>query len=293
MEVISFSIKPKNVFFILLGSAIYAFGIVHFNIENHLAEGGLTGVTLILFALFHVDPGISNLVLNIPLFLIGWRLLGRNAFIYTIIGTVGFSIFVSFFQRYELFKIPLHEDMTLAALFAGVSGGVGLGIIFRFGGTTGGSDIIARVVNKYIGWSVGKTFFITDAVVITSSLVYLNYREAMYTLVAVFVGSRVIDFIQKGAYAAKAATIISNKNEEIAKKILHDMNRGATLLRGKGSFTKEERDVLYCVVSRNEIFRLKNVIKQVDPHAFVAVNDIHETLGEGFTLDENKNPIED
>lgn len=286
-----FSIKLKNVMFILLGAAIYGFGIVHFNIEDHLAEGGLTGVTLILFALFHIDPGISNLVMNIPLLIIGWRLLGRNAFIYTIIGTVAYSFFVWFFRHYFVFSIPLHHAMTLAALFAGVFGGVGLGIIFRYGGTTGGSDIIARVADQYFGISVGKTFFATDAVVIASSLIYLDYRQAMYTLVAVFVGSRVIDFIQKGAYAAKAAMIISNKNEEIAKKI-HEMNRGATLLRGKGSFTKEDRDVLYCVVSRNEIFRLKNVIKQVDPHAFVAVNDIFETHGEGFTLDENKNPIE-
>ncbi|HET7580587.1 MAG TPA: YitT family protein [Bacillales bacterium] len=286
------SIKVKNILFILLGSAIYAFGIVHFNIEDNLAEGGLTGVTLILLALFHIDPGISNLVLNIPLFLIGWRLLGRNAFIYTLIGTVGFSVFVSFFRHYVELSIPLHHDMTLAALFAGVFAGVGLGIIFRYGGTTGGSDIIARIADKYFGISVGKTFFATDAIVIASSLIYLDYREAMYTLVAVFVGSRVIDFIQKGAYAAKAATIISSRNKEISQKILEEMDRGATLLKGIGSFTGEDKEVLYCVVSRNEIFRLKNVIKQVDPHAFVAVNDIHETLGEGFTLDENKNPID-
>jgi uncharacterized membrane-anchored protein YitT (DUF2179 family) len=287
------SIKLKNVLFIILGSAIYAFGIVHFNIENNLAEGGLTGITLILYALFRFDPGLSNLLLNIPLFLIGWRLLGRNVFIYTVIGTVAYSGFVWFFLHFFHLNIPLHKDMTLAALFAGVFGGVGLGIIFRYGGTTGGSDIIARLVNKYIGWSVGKTFFVTDVIVIGSSLIYLNYHQAMYTLVSVFVGSRVIDFIQKGAYAAKAATIISGKNHDIAKKIISEMDRGATVLRGMGGFTGEEKDVLYCVVSRNEIFRLKNVIKKVDPHAFVAVNDIHEALGEGFTLDANKNPIEE
>ncbi|HET7629284.1 MAG TPA: YitT family protein [Bacillales bacterium] len=288
-----FSIKLKNVLFILIGSAVYAFGIVHFNIENHLAEGGLTGVTLILYALFGIDPGLSNLLLNIPLFLIGWRLLGRNVFIYTIVGTVAYSMFVWLFLHTLRFNLPLHEDMTLAALFAGVFGGVGLGIIFRYGGTTGGSDILARLANKYIGWSVGKTFFVTDVLVLGSSLVYLSYHQVMYTLVAVFVGSRVIDFIQKGAYAAKAATIISAKNKEIAKKIISEMDRGATVLRGTGGFTGEEKDVLYCVVGRNEIFRLKTVIRKVDPHAFVAVNDIHEALGEGFTLDENKNPIVD
>lgn len=293
VQIIIFSIKFKNVVFVLLGAAIYAFGIVNFNIENDLSEGGVTGVTLILFALFHIDPGLSNIIINIPLLLIGWRLLGRNMLIYTIIGTAAFSFFMWFFLHFFMLNIPLKEDMILAVLFAGVFSGVGIGIIFRYGGTTGGSDIAARLGDRYIGWSVGKTFFIIDCAVIASSLVYLDYREAMYTLVAVFIASRVIDFIQEGAYAAKGATIISEKNEEIAAKISYDLNRGATLLRGKGGFTGDEKDVLYCVVSRNEIFRLKNMVKQVDPQAFVTISDVHDVLGEGYTLDENKNPIED
>jgi uncharacterized membrane-anchored protein YitT (DUF2179 family) len=188
--------------------------------------------------------------------------------------------------------MPLKHDLTLAALFAGVFIGIGLGIIFRYGGTTGGVDIIARLVYKYKGISMGKTMFTFDAVVITLSLLYLSYREAMYTLVAVFVAARVIDFMQEGGYAAKGATIISEKSEEIANKILTEMDRGVTVLKGRGSYTKRERDVLYCVVAKNELPRLKNVIISVDPHAFVAVTDVHDVLGEGFTLDENKQPIE-
>ncbi|MGP4083039.1 YitT family protein [Pseudalkalibacillus sp. R45] len=287
-------IKIKNVLFILLGSAIFSFGIIHFNIENNLAEGGFTGITLILYNLFAIDPAISNLVLNVPLFLIGWRLLGRNSFIYTIIGTVAVSLFLWIFQHHFRLSFPLHEDLTLAALFAGVFIGVGLGIIFRYGGTTGGVDIIARLVNKYIGWSFGKTMFLFDALVILSATItYLNYKEAMYTLVAVFVGARVIDFIQEGAYAAKAAMIISEKNAEIANRIIQELDRGATVLNGKGTFTGQQKEVLYCVIARNEIFRLRNLIQQIDPHAFVAVNDVHDVLGEGFTLDENKNPLHD
>lgn len=286
------SIKFKNIFFVLLGAAIYAFGIVNFNIQNDLSEGGVTGVTLILLALFHIDPGLSNILINIPLLLIGWRLLGRNMLIYTIIGTAAFSFFVSFFRHYFMLNIPLKHDMILAVLFAGVFTGAGIGIIFRYGGTTGGSDIAARVGDKYFGWSVGKIFFLIDCAVIAASLVYLNYREAMYTLVAVYIASRVIDFIQEGAYAAKGATIISENNQAIASKIAHDMDRGVTLIKGKGGYTGDHKDVLYCVVSRNEIFRLKNMVNQVDPHAFVTVSDVHEVLGEGYTLDENKNPIE-
>lgn len=287
-----FGLKLKNILLILVGAAIFSFGIVHFNMQNNLAEGGFTGITLLLYFLFKWDPSYTNLLLNVPLFFIGWKLLGRSALLYTIIGTIGVSIFLWLFQRYQI-DMPLGEDLTLAALFAGVFIGIGLGIIFRFGGTTGGVDVIARLAFKYIGWSMGKTMFLFDACVITLSLItYLSYREAMYTLVAVFVGARVIDFMQEGAYSARGAMIISDLNTEISKKIMLEMGRGVTVLDGHGSFTKTKREVLYCVVGRNEIVRLKNLITSVDPHAFVSVSVVHDVIGEGFTLDENKKPLE-
>ncbi|MCE7792153.1 YitT family protein [Salipaludibacillus sp. CUR1] len=269
-----------------------SFGLVYFNMENNLADGGFTGITLILYFILNIDPAYSNLVLNIPLFIIGWRILGRNAFIYTLIGTLAVSVFLWLFQRYKFFAMPLDDDMTLAALFAGVFIGAGLGIVFRFGGTTGGVDIIAKLGFKYFGWSMGRTMFVFDAAVITSSLVYLNYREAMYTLLAVFVAAKVIDFMQQGAYSGKAAMIISEHAPVIASAILEEMDRGATILKGRGSFTGDDREVLYCVVGRNEMVRLKNLISKVDPHAFVTLADVQDVIGEGFTLDENKKPIE-
>lgn len=284
-------IRMKNVLFILAGAAVFSFGLVHFNMQNNLSEGGFTGITLLLYFLFKIDPSISNLVLNIPVFIIGWRLLGRTVFAYSIIGTVSLSVFLWIFQRYQI-HMPLKHDLALAALFAGVFIGTGLGIIFRYGGTTGGVDIIVRLVNKYFHTPMGKVMFVFDACVITLSLIfYLSYKEAMYTLVAVFVASKVIDFMQEGGYAAKGATIISEKNEQIQRKIIEEMERGVTVLKGQGSYTKAERDVLYCVVPKNEVVLLKNVITSVDPHAFVAVSDVHDVLGEGFTLDDNKNPI--
>lgn len=286
------NLKIKNIVFILFGAAIFSFGLVHFNMQNNLAEGGFTGITLLLYFVFNWNPAITNLILNIPLFFIGWKLLGRSVFLYTIIGTLGVSLFLAIFQKFQI-EMPLYEDLFLAALFAGAFIGIGLGIIFRFGGTTGGVDIIARLAQKYFGWTMGRTMFMFDFCVITLSLItYLDYREAMYTLVVVFIGARVIDFMQEGAYAARGAMIISDKNEEIAGKILKEMDRGATILRGMGSFTRQERNVLYCVVAKNEIVRLKSVINSVDPHAFVSVTVVHDVLGEGFTLDENKRPIE-
>lgn len=283
-------IRLKNIVFILIGSAIFSFGLVHFNMQNNLAEGGFTGITLLLYFLFHIDPSISNLVLNIPIFFIGWKMLGRTMFTYTIVGTVSLSVFLAIFQRFQI-HMPLQHDLALAALFAGVFIGTGLGIIFKFGGTTGGVDIIARLINKHYQVAMGRTMFIFDACVITISLTYLNYKEAMYTLVAVFVAAKVIDFMQEGAYAAKGAMIISEKDDIIQKKITEEMERGVTILKGVGSYTKQERNVLYCVVPKNELVHLKSVVTSVDPHAFVSVSDVHDVLGEGFTLDEHKKPI--
>lgn len=284
-------LKFRNTLFICFGSAIMAFGLVNFNMQNKLAEGGFTGITLLLYFLFKLDPSYSNLLLNLPLFFIGWKLLGKRNILYTIIGTVSVSIFLWLFERYSIY-MPLNHDLTLAALFAGVFSGIGLGIIFRNEGTTGGVDIIARLVQKYAGWSMGKTMFLFDTCVITlSMLTYLNYKQAMYTLVAVFVSSRVIDFIQEGAYAARGAMVISDKYQEIAEKIMSEMDRGVTVLNGYGYFTKEKRDVIYCVVVKNEIVQLKNLITTIDPCAFISISAVYDVHGEGFTLDENKEPI--
>lgn len=279
-------LRFKNILFILFGSAIFSFGLVHFNMQHNLGEGGFTGITLLFYFLWNWDPAILNIVLNIPVFIIGLRELGRITFIYTILGTISVSVFLSIFQKHQYF-LALQSDMTLVALFAGVFIGIGLGIIFRNGGTTGGVDIIARIVHKYIGWSMGKTMFIFDFIVITLSIYFvLDLVQGMYTLVAVYIGARVIDFIQEGAYSARGAIIISQKSESIAKMINEKMNRGVTILQGKGSYTGQKQNILYCIVGRHELVKLKNIITNIDPYAFISVTDVHEVLGKGFTYDD-------
>ncbi|MBF2580113.1 YitT family protein [Listeria welshimeri] len=284
------TLRTKNICFIMLGTAIYAFGLVNFNIANNLGEGGLAGVTLFLLHFFQIDPAYSNLILNIPLFIIGWRILGNRSLIYTGIGTVSLSLFLWIFQRIP-YTLDLHSDLLLVALFAGGFSGIGLGLVFRYGGTTGGSDIIAKLLHHTKEISMGRTLFAIDAIVLAASLSYLDVRQVMYTLVAVFIGSRVIDFVQEGAYAARGALIISKDNDAIASHVMLSMNRGVTVLEGRGGFSKNEQDVLYIVVAKNEIIQLKNIVQAVDPHAFVSVSVVHDVMGEGFTLDEDKNPI--
>lgn len=285
-------IKMKNIIGILIGSALFSFGFVHFNMQNQLGEGGFSGITLILYFTLNWDPALMNLLLNIPMFILGWKLLGKKSFIYTLIGTIGVSVFLKIFQIYE-FNMNLKDDLFLVSLFAGVFVGIGLGIVFRFGGTTGGVDILARLAHKYFGWSMGKTMFGFDFfVIILSWMTFLDARSMMYTLVAVYIGGRVIDFVQEGAYSAKGAFIISLKSDEIADLITQKMDRGVTIFDGHGHFTKEHRNVLYCVVSRSELVRLKSVVHSIDPHAFVTIMDVHDVSGEGFTLDDKKQPLD-
>ncbi|MBD8025207.1 YitT family protein [Ureibacillus sp. Re31] len=276
----------RNIIGIIIGAAIYSFGFVHFNMQNELGEGGFSGITLILYFTLNLDPAIMNLILNIPMFILGWKLFRRIEFIYTIIGTVSVSVFLRLFQVYQ-FKLNLQDDLLLASLFAGVFVGIGLGIIFRCGGTTGGVDIIARIANKYLGWSMGRTMFLFDAFVILASwATFLDARSMMYTLVAVYVGARVIDMVQEGAYSAKAALIISNHPEEIANFISEKMERGITVFHGYGHYTKQSKDVLYCIVATREIVRLKSIVRSIDPNAFVSIIDVRDVTGEGFKIDD-------
>lgn len=280
-------LKFINFAAILFGSAIMGFGINFFNIANNLAEGGVTGIAILLKLSFDLEPGLTSLLINIPLLLLGWKVLGRRTLVYTIFGTTCFSFFLWLFGQYRL---PL-DDILLASLFAGAFVGIGLGIIFRFGGTTGGVDIVARICHKYFGWPIGRTILVADMVVIAASLIHLTVQQAMYTVVAVFIGTRVIDVVQEAAYTARAVFIVSDQEPEIAKRIMAHMNRGVTVLKGSGGFTDKEKAVIYTVVSRFEIVKLKNLVHHIDPAAFISIQQANEVVGEGFTLDKDKQPL--
>lgn len=281
-----------NIFFILIGAFIFSFGIVNFNMTNELTEGGFTGIALILYHLFGTSPALMNLIFNIPLFFVGYKLLGRLSFIYTLTGTLSVSLFLWLCERYPM-HIDLKEDLLLASLFGGVFIGVGLGIIFRFGGTTGGVDILARLMKKYFDIAMGRTMFAFDCLVLIATYITIgDYIITMYTLVCVFVGARVIDIIQDSGYSARGALIISERHKEISDEINSLLERGVTIISAHGHYSQTERPIIYCVVPKNEITHLKQIINSVDPHAFVSLLDVHDVLGEGFTLDEFKKPIE-
>jgi uncharacterized membrane-anchored protein YitT (DUF2179 family) len=276
----------KTVFFIVLGAAIYAFGLHYFVISNQLMEGGVTGIALLLYYAGGLPPSVTTLALNIPLFIVGWSILGKQPMRLTILGTVAVSLFLALMERWihagwiKPFEKP--DDLLLVALYAGITLGTGLGLVFRFGGTTGGGDIIARLGNKYRGWSMGQVILGFDAVVIGAALFYLPQERVLYTLVSVFIATRMIDFITEGAYAAKEFTVITDKGEELAAAITKELDRGVTLLPAVGAYSQAAKSMVYCIVGRAEVRRLKTLVRSVDPQAFIVINDVHDVLGEGF-----------
>ncbi|GGD69025.1 YitT family protein [Paenibacillus nasutitermitis] len=274
---------------IMLGTAIYAFGLHYFILPNELMEGGVTGIAILLHYAFNWPLSLSTLLLNIPLFAVGWRYLGRSQLVYSLLGTLSLSLFLALIEKMIaigwIVPFQTSNDYILAALYAGVTLGLGLGLVFRFGATTGGADIIARIASKQKGWSMGQIILFLDAVIIGSSLLYIPKEKVLYTLVAVFIASKVIDFIQEGAYAAKSFAIFTEDGEQLAKLITQEMDRGVTLFPAKGAFSGREKQVVYCVIARHEIRRLKTIIHRLDPLAFIVVTDVHDVLGEGFKQD--------
>jgi uncharacterized membrane-anchored protein YitT (DUF2179 family) len=271
---------------IMLGTAVYAFGLHYFLIPNQLMEGGVTGIGVLLNYAAGWPLSITTLVLNIPLFLLGWRTLGKFQMIYTILGTVSLSSFLALMEWFIRLGwiVPFKSsgDHMLIALYAGATLGAGLGIVFRFGGTTGGIDIIARILSRKRGYSMGQIILFFDAIIIGLSLFYISLEKVLYTLVVVFVASKLIDFIQDGSYSAKAFSIISDHSAAIATAITQELERGVTLMQAKGAFSGQDKEVVYCVVGRYETRRLKGIVRKIDPHAFIVINDVHDVLGEGF-----------
>ena len=291
--------KAKNILAIILGAGIFSFGIFFLVIPFHFYEGGATGITLITYYLFKIPVSVMNLAINIPLFFLAWKLLGLRSLYLSLIGTFSVSAWMAIFElipgshhlQNAVFT-ALDGDILLACIGSGVILGAGLGIIFNAGGTTGGTDIVARIFNKYTTLSMGRLMLIVDAIVLTTVLiVFKDFRIAAYTLLFILIDTVVIDIVGEGGFAGKGFLVVTSKPDEIAKQITTDLGRGVTFVNGMGYYSQQEMKIIYCVVSRNEMKQMKDIINKIDPFAFITITEAHEILGEGFTLDTNKQPI--
>jgi uncharacterized membrane-anchored protein YitT (DUF2179 family) len=226
--------------------------------------------------------GIMVLIGNLPLFLLGWRYLGGRRFItHTIFAIVAFSLLTDAFAWF----IPpagMTQDLVLNSLFGGVLLGVGLGLVYRGQGTSGGSDIIGRILNHRFSIPISQSYLITDTIVVLAAGLVFDWEHALYGLVMIYVSGLAAEVAAEGTDVFRTAMIVTSAPQQVAAQILTEMERGVTFLNGRGAYTGEERQVLYCVVTRSEVSQLKALVKEQDPGAFMVIGQAHEALGEGF-----------
>ncbi|WP_249628862.1 YitT family protein [Streptococcus uberis] len=275
--------KLRKLLLITIGVAIYAFGFVNFNMANKLAEGGVAGITLMIHALLGINPAYTTLLLNVPLFILGARIFGRKSLALTIYGTVSMSFFIWLWQKSPL-EMGLENDMMLVSVVAGLFSGVGSGLVFRYGATTGGTDIIGRIAEEKFGIKLGQTLLFVDAIILTASLTYIDLKHMLYTLVASFVFSQVLTIVQNGGYTIRGMIIITKHSKAAAQAIQTEINRGVTYLKGEGAYSGNEYNVIYVTLSPNEVREVKRILAELDPDAFISIVDVDEVVSSDFKI---------
>ncbi|HZG78583.1 MAG TPA: YitT family protein [Paenibacillus sp.] len=265
---------------LLIGAFLIATTFNVLLLPNSIASGGTSGISVLVNKLFGVTPAITQWALNVPLFALGVWLLGRRFGVKTAVGTALMPLFVLLTSGWA----PLTDNPLLAAIFGGLGVGAGLGIVFRGRGSTGGLDVAAQIVAKYTGLSLGLSVATLDGLVILAAGFVFGAEQALFALITLFVTSKTIDVVQLGFATSKVAYIISDDEEKIAHTVLHDLDRGLTRLTAHGGYTGKERTVLMVVVSQTEVSRLKGLVQEADPQAFVIITGATEVLGEGFKL---------
>ena len=270
----------KEYIIVALACMVMAFNTSYFFIGNKLAQGGVSGLSLIIHYLSNIDMSYLYFALNIPLIILAYIFLGKNFLLKTLFATFVLSVFLKIFAS---FSEPL-EDILLAAIFGGAINGIAIGIVFYAGGSTGGIDIIAKIINKYTGIPISRILLTTDFIVLSMVAVIFGKVIFMYTLISLVISSKMIDIIQVGIYSAKGVTIITTKEDEIRKRIMEETKRGITLIDAKGGYTQKEIGMLYCVVGQYQLIKVKTIVKEVDPSAFMIVADVYEVIGNGFLV---------
>ena len=275
----------KDFFFIVLGVSLLAAGLMMFFDPNQMVVGGFSGLAIIIKAYsqqwfgWGVPLELTNIVLNVPLFVLAWRMLGKR--------TLSRTIFATFYYSFAIFYtqfLPSYTgDLALAAIYGGVLSGIGIGFVLRGFGTTGGTDLVATLIHHGLPHlSISKILFVLDALIIATGFFVFGAEKAMYAIIAVFISSKCVNIILEGLSFSKMALIISDASDEIAQRLMTQADRGVTALRGQGMYTKKEKNVLFCVFSQKDLAQVKEIIRKVDPKAFVMVTDVKEVLGEGF-----------
>jgi uncharacterized membrane-anchored protein YitT (DUF2179 family) len=281
----SFDFKRQSLvdyLYVLVGALIQALAMRLFLIPANLVSGGVSGIAQLINHYTGFYIGLMVLIGNIPLFFLGWRHLGGPRFaLRTALSVIAFSLFTDLLGFF-LPPAGVVHDLVLNCLYGAVVLGIGLGLVYRGKGTSGGSDILARILNERFGITVSQAYLLTDTLVILSAGFVFTWENALYALIVTYASGLAAEMVLEGSSVFRTAMIITSKPQEVTQKILYEMERGVTLLAGTGGYTGVERPVLYCVITRSEVSQIKAIVHEVDPLAFMVIGQAHEALGEGF-----------
>ncbi len=263
---------------VMIGAAIIAISFNVFLLPNEVASGGTSGISTILSSKLGLEPAFVQWSLNIPLFVAGVILLGRQFGLKTLVGTLFFPFVVYLTNDWD----PWTTNALLASVCGGIGVGLGLGVVFLGKGSTGGTDLAAQIMHKYTQISLGKCVAFIDGLIVISAAIVFDIEKGIYALIGLYATSKTIDLVQVGLVSSKMTLIITNKEKEVRKAIFDEIDRGVTEFHGKGGYTESDRPVLMCVVDNRQFTKLKQVVRHVDPQAFLVVTDASEVVGEGF-----------
>ncbi len=268
----------KRFLALIIGAFLVAVGLEIFLVPNDVIDGGIIGVSLILKELTPIPYGIYLILLNIPFLIVGYKQIGKTFAISTLVGVAVLSLFVTLLHPVQV----ITADVFLASIFGGIVLGIGVGIIIRNGGSLDGTEIVAILANKRFGFSVGEIVMFFNIFILGSAGFVYGWENAMYSLIAYFIAFKTIDIVIEGLDESKSVTIISDNPDEIASAIMARLGRGVTHIYGKGGYTGEDKELLYCIVTRLEVAKLKSIVSEFDPQAFVAIEHVHDVMGGRF-----------
>lgn len=260
---------------LLFGSMVYSAGLNLFLVPNSIIDGGVVGISLILAELTKISFSVWIILLNAPFFYIGFRRLGLNMALSSSFAVMVLSLWSKIFEGMD----PITKDPFLGTIFGGVIIGIGVGIVIRSGGSLDGTEIMAILLDSKTSFSVGEIVLFFNLFILGSAGFVFSWNSAMYSLVAYFICSRLIDTVSDGLDSTKGVFIVTSNYDEVSNAIVHDMRKAVTLLHGQGGFLREDKDILYCVVSRLEVTKLKQVVQSIDPQAFLSIFDVQEVEG--------------
>ncbi|PAD37832.1 YitT family protein [Terribacillus sp. 7520-G] len=268
----------RDLAFLAAGSFLFALAVNLFAIPSELGEGGVTGITIILFYALGWAPSIMNLILNGLLLIIGYRFLDKQTVFYTIIVILLNSFFLHLTESWEIAS----DQVLVNAIFGGVFAGVGIGLVLKVGGTTAGTAILARLANKYLDWNTSFALLFFDLIVVAASWFIIGTEKLLITVIMLYIATKVMEFVIEGLNPKKAVFIISNQKDTIAKTISTQLDRGVTLLEGRGYYTQNQKEILYVVINKQELLPLKKIVRSIDTKAFITLYDVRDVFGEGF-----------